>query len=133
MRKFTFLAVLEPDQTGAYSVYFPDLDGCVSYGIDIENAQYMAKEALELHIYGMEKDGEKVPEPVKKIDTLPAGCIVTAVSILPDMVRDEMDNRRVKTTIALPAYLKERAEQEGINFSRVLETSLKEILHSSIV
>ena len=38
MRKLTYLAVFEPAEDGAYSVYFPDLPGCVSWGADFETA-----------------------------------------------------------------------------------------------
>ena len=53
MRKLTYLAVLEPTNTG-YSIYFPDLPGCIRVGNSMADAQLHAKEALELHIYGME-------------------------------------------------------------------------------
>jgi predicted RNase H-like HicB family nuclease len=58
MRKLTYLAVSEPTDTG-YSVYFPDLPGCISVGSDFENASRRAADALGLHIYGIEKDGER--------------------------------------------------------------------------
>ena len=58
MRKLTYLGVFEPVETG-YSIYFPDILGCVSYGEDFEKAQKQAAEALGLHLYGMEKDGEE--------------------------------------------------------------------------
>ena len=32
MRKLTYLAIFEPTEDGAYSVYFPDLPGCISWG-----------------------------------------------------------------------------------------------------
>jgi post-segregation antitoxin (ccd killing protein) len=54
--------------------------------------------------------------------------MVVPVSIFPDMVKEELDNRREKTTITLPYWLKATAEREGINFSRLLETALKETL-----
>ena len=39
-----------------------------------------------------------------------------------------MDNRRVKTNITIPAWLKELAEQNGVNYSRLLETALMDCL-----
>jgi post-segregation antitoxin (ccd killing protein) len=42
------------------------------------------------------------------------------------MVKDEMNNRREKTTVTIPRWLKEAAEAEGINYSRLLETAIKE-------
>jgi predicted RNase H-like HicB family nuclease len=66
MRKLTYFAVFEPAKMG-YSVYFPDLPGCISYGEDLEDAQKQAAEALGLHIYGMEKDGDEIPVPSKTL------------------------------------------------------------------
>jgi predicted RNase H-like HicB family nuclease len=62
MHKFTYLAVFETDENPGISVYFPDVPGCVSCGNNFDHALHMAKEALSLHIYGMEKSGEPLPE-----------------------------------------------------------------------
>jgi predicted RNase H-like HicB family nuclease len=130
MRKITYLAVFEPIESG-YSVYFPDLPGCVSYGESFEDAQKQAAEALGLHIYGMEKDGDEVPEPSKTPlvdpDTTP-GFIVSPVTVFPDLVRNELDNRAVKTNLTIPAWLKEMAEAQGVNYSKVLQTALMDYL-----
>jgi predicted RNase H-like HicB family nuclease len=128
MRKVTYLAVLEPTGEKGYSVYFPDVPGCISCGKSFDEALKMAGEALELHTYGMEKDGEKLPSRTDTIPELGKGDIVAAVSIYPDLAKERLDNRREKTTITLPHWLKETAEAAGINYSRVLETALKETL-----
>ena len=57
MRKLTYYAVFEPSTGGNYGVYWPDLPGCASMGDDLRHAERMAAEALGLHIYGMELDG----------------------------------------------------------------------------
>ena len=57
------------------------------------------------------------------------GCIVIPVSIFPDLVANEMDNRRVKTNVTIPAWLKEIAEQKSVNYSRLLESALVEYLN----
>lgn len=129
MRKITYLAVLERSEEG-YGVYFPDLPGCISYGKDIEDARKNATEALELHFYGIEKEIEIIPEASQDIDRkdLNEKDIIVAIDIFPDIVRDEMDNRRVKTNVTIPAWLKEIAEDRGVNYSRLLESSLLEYL-----
>ena len=124
MRKITYLAIFEPVENGAYSVYFPNVLGCVSYGKSFEEAQAMAQEALELHIYGMEKDGNELPaENFSDIKTS-AGNIVYAITIYPYF---EKDNRRVRTNCTIPYNLKRKAEARGINFSQALETALEEL------
>lgn len=124
------MAVFEPSSDG-YGVYFPDLPGCVGFGGTFEEAYSSAEDALGLHIYGMEKDGDDIPEPSKtpilEEGTAP-GALVSPVSVFPDMVRNELDNRRVKTNVTIPAWLKEVAEQKEINYSQLLEAALLEYL-----
>lgn len=130
MRKLTYLAVFEPTETG-YSVYFPDLPGCASYGEDFEEAQRQATEALELHIFGMEKDGDAIPVPSKvpKVDPdTMAGYMVSPITVFPDLVRNELDSRAVKTNLTIPAWLKELAESQGVNYSKVFQTALMDYL-----
>lgn len=129
MKKLTYLAILEPTADG-YSVFFPDLPGCIGYGTDIESAQNDAKESLELHVYGMEKSGEILPPPSASLNEEDTqGCIVSAVTIFPELVRNEMDSRRVKTNVTIPSWLKEIAEANQVNYSRLLEVSLMEYLN----
>ena len=128
MRKLTHLAVFETDENPGISVYFPDVPGCISCGENFDHALQMAKEALALHIYGMEKEGETAPLPAGKIPKTDAGSMVVPITIYPDIVNDEINNRRVKTTVTIPYWLKSAAEAEGINYSRLLESALKEML-----
>ena len=134
MRKLTYFAVYEPNGYGGYGIYYPDLPGCASVGDNFEHAKKMAREVLELHVYGMEKDGDDIPLPTtepSQLEILPEtnkGYIVSDVTIYPDMVKAHLDNRAVKTNTTLPAWLKEIAEDKGINFSQLLQSSLKEYL-----
>jgi predicted RNase H-like HicB family nuclease len=128
MRKLTYLAVFEVDRNPGISVYFPDVPGCVSCGDNFEHALKMAQEALSLHIYGIEKDGAPLPERTDKIHETSAGDMVVPVSVYPDIIKNEMNNRREKTTVTIPRWLKEAAEAEGLNYSRLLETAIKETL-----
>ena len=128
MRKLTYLAVFETDEKPGISVYFPDVPGCISCGENFDHALKMAKEALALHIYGMEKDGETLPERTDKISQLGANDMVVPVTIYPDIVKDEINNRREKTTVTIPHWLKVAAEMEGLNYSKLLENAIKETL-----
>jgi predicted RNase H-like HicB family nuclease len=44
-------------------VSFPDLPGCVTAGVDLDDARGMAEEALALHLAGMAEDDEPIPQP----------------------------------------------------------------------
>ena len=46
MKNLTYLAVFEPSDDNAYSIYFPDLPGCISFGNGLAEAQRMAAEEI---------------------------------------------------------------------------------------
>ena len=130
MEKITYFAIFEPTKTG-YSVYFPDIAGVCTIGKTIEEATENAKEALGLHLWGMEKDGETLPiatVPPFEDEEMENGAFIVQITVFLDMVRNEMDNKAVKKTLTLPYWLNEAAEREKINFSQVLQSALKEVL-----
>ena len=132
MRKLSYPAVFEPSD-GGYSVYFPDLPGCVSYGDSFESAEREAADALGLHVYGMEKDGDTLPEPSArpKLDPETAqGALLSMITVYPDLVANELDNRRVHTNVTLPAWLKAAAEERHLNYSKILEAALVDYLRT---
>ncbi len=63
LRQITYQGVFEPTGRSTFGVYFPDLPGCTSYGETLGEAQKNAQNALGLHLYGMEQDGDPVPVP----------------------------------------------------------------------
>ena len=129
MLNLTYLAVLEPGEDGSYGISFPDLPGCFSFADNLAEAEQMAAEAAELHVYGMEKDGEAIPGPSTSLSPeVTAGMVVMPVTIHPDMYRLKRDNERVKTNTTLPAWLKRIAEEQKVNSSRLLETALLDYL-----
>jgi len=58
----TYSIVVEPEGDGTYFVTVPALPGCFTRGETIEECQQRAIEAIEVHIAGLEADGEPVPE-----------------------------------------------------------------------
>jgi antitoxin HicB len=60
----TYPIVVEPEQGGGYYVTVPALPGCFTRGSSIEECRQRAVEAIEVHIAGLQADGEPVPEEV---------------------------------------------------------------------
>jgi predicted RNase H-like HicB family nuclease len=54
-----YIAVIDNN----FGVIFPDFDGCVSVGKDLNDAINMAQEALEFHVSFIREYGEELPEP----------------------------------------------------------------------
>lgn len=45
------------------SAYVPDLHGCVATGKTVEETKERIKEAIHLHLKGIQEDGDAIPEP----------------------------------------------------------------------
>ncbi len=56
--------VIHKDQDSDYGVIVPDLPGCFSAGITMDEALDNAVEAIECHLEGMLVDGESIPVPM---------------------------------------------------------------------
>ena len=58
---YRFLVVIEK-AGGNYSVYSPDLPGCVATGQTREEAERNMHEAIELHVKGLVEDNLPIPQ-----------------------------------------------------------------------
>lgn len=58
-----YVAIVEGGDTPGFSVFFPDLPGCISAGDTIDEALRNSQEALGLHLWGMLEYGEDIPSP----------------------------------------------------------------------
>ena len=59
---YTFPAIFYVDADGV-AVEFPDLPGCLPCSENLERALVDATEAMHLHLYFMEVDGDEIPAP----------------------------------------------------------------------
>ncbi|MDU4479738.1 type II toxin-antitoxin system HicB family antitoxin [Clostridium sp.] len=125
---YVFPAIFTYEDDGI-SIEFPDLLGCLSCGDTTEKAVEMAKEALGLHIYGMEEDNDYIPNPtpIEKIE-LTKNQIPMLIEVYMPMYRVAIENQSVKKTLTIPQWLNKLAEKNQINFSQVLQVALKEQL-----
>jgi len=63
MKKMQYTVIIEPADDGTFSVYVPDLPGCVSTGATREDAIEAIREAIRGHIDTLRELGETVPPP----------------------------------------------------------------------
>ena len=59
---YKFLIVIEK-ANGNYSAYSPDLPGCVATGETREEVERNMYQAMEMHLHGLAKDNQPIPEP----------------------------------------------------------------------
>lgn len=88
---YTNPAVFTREADGRYSVNFPQLDGCCTEGDDFEEARRMAVEAMSLHLYDMEQDGEAIPAADFDIPA-ERGKLVVPITGWMTPFRDEMES-----------------------------------------
>lgn len=135
--KYTYPAVFIAAETGGYSVVFPDIPGCVTKGDNITSTISMAKEALEQHLYLLEKSNSIIPEPSKpelinldmyKKEYENPHCFVMVIEAYMPLIRHAMSNKSITKSITIPAWLNDLALKKDLNFSQILQVALKDIL-----
>lgn len=112
------------------SVEFPDLEGCFTCGDTTKEAIKNAKEAMGLHLFGMEEDNETIPEATDIKDIkLENNQSIVLIEVYMPIVREVINNQSVKKTLTIPRWLNNLAERNNINFSQLLQSALKDILN----
>ena len=125
---YTFPAFFYFDQDGI-AIEFPDLPGCLPCAQTEEEAFANAKEALGVHLFGMEQDGEEIPEPTPNNRLCPEkDAAIVMIEVFMPSVRDRINNKVVKKTLTIPAWLNRKAESANVNFSQILQDGLKQYL-----
>jgi predicted RNase H-like HicB family nuclease len=78
--------------SGGYTVTFPNLPGCITQGADVREALAMAKEAMELYIFCLEEDNQKIPPPCDHPEKLklPPRSFTSMIEIWMPKVREDM-------------------------------------------
>ena len=130
---YRYHAIFTYEQDGVH-VTFPDLPGCVTFGKDEDEAIRMAREALALHLYGMEQDNEEIPAPsglklLAENETLGTNETFFLVEAFMPAFREKQSKRFVKKTLSIPYWLNIEAERQGINFSQTLQQAIKQQLN----
>ena len=106
-----------------YNVDFIDLKGCSTFGDSIQNAYLMAQDAMGLYLDNL----TNFPKPTLDISKiiLQKNQFVSFVSINMDEYRKKFNNKSIKKTLTIPAWLNYLSEKNNINFSQVLQEALK--------
>ena len=87
----------------------------------------MAQEAMGLFLDNL----TNFPKPTLKISEikLKENQFVSFVSIDMEDYRKKFNNKSIKKTLTIPAWLNYLAEKENINFSQILQEAIKEKLN----
>ena len=122
-----------------FLVFVPDLE-IYTEGRDEFDAIVMARDAIGLKGIGMEDMSIALPEASSYDGAVSlarkdadedfdfSDGIVTFVDVDFDAYRNKLRNRAVKKNCTIPYWLNEKAEAMGLNFSKVLQNALMELI-----
>ncbi len=110
---------------GGYSVFFPDLPGCVSAGRTLDEAVINAEEALSGHILVSARHGEELsaPTPLDRIERDPEVEEVARI-----LVRAEKPGKAVRLNITLDEGLVAAIDRVAKNRSGFLADAARAAL-----
>lgn len=129
MAKYVYPAIFTPEPEG-YSIRFPDLESCYTSAPTLEEGMEMAADVLCLTLYGLEEEGRQIPTASDPRSVKTEGeAFVSLIRCDTIEYRRFYDNKAVKKTLTIPAWLNTMAERSGINFSMTLQKALKSELN----
>ena len=123
---YVYPAIFYPETDGKYSVIFPDLNDLATYGNNLADAFVMAQEACGQYLFTSLKDGESLPNPttINAVKSDDPTALINLICVNLDNYARAYDDRAVKKTLTIPAWLNTACENYGINYSKVLKDAL---------
>lgn len=121
--KKIYSIILTPAQEGGFVVYIPDFD-INTQGDTLEEALFMARDAISLVGITKEDMGQKIPEPSSVIPSHSHNEAVAFVDVDFDEYRMLHDDKKEKTTLSIRSSIKRKAIKAKLNLSNTLEEAI---------
>ena len=123
---YIYPAVFYPEDNGQFSVIFPDLNDLATYGDNLADAFAMAQEACGQYLFTSLRDGDPLPEAsyISNVEKDDDAAFVNLVCVNLDEYARAYDDKAIKKTLTIPAWLNSACENAGINYSKVLRDAL---------
>jgi len=128
MKNLVYPAIFHTNEDKGYTVTFPDLPGCITYGEDAADALLMAEDAACGWILDEIEDGKIVPKPslAKSIKLAKDDCVSLVVLDMKSYT-EKFGKKLVKKNTTIPAFLNTFGESKRINYSKLLTEALLEL------
>ena len=122
-----YIAYLHKDPKSDFGVSFPDFPGCVTAGKTLEEARQKAPQVLALHIGGMMKDGEAIPEPSTIDDIADDPALKGAVAFLVPAILEKTVRVNITARESQIAKISLLARRAGMTRSAyIVQSAIKE-------
>ena len=120
---YYYPAVFQKEDVG-FSVWVPDLEGCISQGDTFQEAMQYIQEAIGLCLEDSITDGS-IPKSSDPSDIqVDENQFIAIVGFDYNEYQKKFSSKAVKKTLTVPAWLNTLSEKNNINFSQVLQNAL---------
>lgn len=111
-------------------MYFPDFPGTAVTSVELAEGLSRAKELLAARALELEEAGQPLPAPSEpeQIELEDPSDRIVFVEVFMPPYRDAAENKAVTKNCTLPKWLRDAADEAGLNFSQILQSGLKEAL-----
>lgn len=126
---YVYPVVVERTDTNL-SMYFPDFPGTAVTAVELTEGLSRAKELLAARALELEEAGQSLPAPSEpeQIELEDRSDRIVFVEVFMPPYRDAAENKAVTKNCTLPKWLRDAADEAGLNFSQILQSGLKEAL-----
>ncbi|MEK5166208.1 type II toxin-antitoxin system HicB family antitoxin [Paenibacillus sp. FSL R5-0527] len=126
---YVYPVVVERTDTNL-SMYFPDFPGTAVTSVELAEGLSRAKELLAARALELEEAGQPLPAPSEpeQIELEDPSDRIVFVEVFMPPYRDAAENKAVTKNCTLPKWLRDAADEAGLNFSQILQSGLKEAL-----
>ncbi|MEJ3720041.1 type II toxin-antitoxin system HicB family antitoxin [Paenibacillus polymyxa] len=126
---YIYPAVVEKAVDGL-GLYFPDIPGTAVLAPDIQAAVVDAKSMLVDRILELEDIKMDIPSPSDptSIELNDASDRIVYIEVFLPPYRDSEANKSVTVNCTVPQYLRDAGRDAGLNFSQLLQSSIKDAL-----
>lgn len=128
-KRLAYPIFIKKTSDGWYAVTIPDF-GNHTQGSDLGEALFMARDAIGLRGICLQDEGNNIPLPYSTKYEMKPEEKEYVVDVDFSEYRAEHDTRSVRKNVTIPYYISLKAEKMGVNFSRVLQDALLEIINA---
>ena len=127
MKKYFYPAIFSKEGN-AYNVKFIDFNDIFTFGEGFEDAYYMAQDALYNMLPEYKDNLPKATFDYMNIK-INSDEFITMVELDVAEHEKKISSKTVNTTVTMPEWLKNLADTKGLNYSKLLQESLKKELN----
>lgn len=123
-----YFAKFHKNSKNQYEVTFPDLEPyAATFGDSLEEAIQSAHDSLAGYLLTQQDFNEETPAPTEDPNkfNITAPDFLVPVQVDLKLEREKEQNRLVKKTLTIPAFVNTLAKEADINFSATLTDALK--------